>query len=154
MTTIYIDADACPVKDEVYRVAKRYSLPVVVVANSVMRVPTDPLITISVHQGFGVVDDWIAEQVVAGDIVISSDIPLAARCIAKHAWVLKPNGSPLTEGNIGEAVAMRDLHEELRNYDQPPMRNQAPMGQRDRSRFLRSLDEMINALQKKYPTKK
>ncbi len=94
MLTIYVDADACPVKDEIYRVALRYAMPVKVVANNWMRVPQTPLIELVVRSevGLNIVDDWIAEQSGPGDIVVTSDIPLAARCVAKQAKVLDPKG--------------------------------------------------------------
>src|SRR5687768_2987879 len=114
MPTIYVDADACPVKEEVYRVARRYAMKVAVVANNPLRVPADPLVELVVRTGFGAADDWIAEQAGPGDIAVTADVPLAARCVAKGALVLDPKGRPLTAHNIGEAVAMRDLREELR----------------------------------------
>src|SRR5207249_2474679 len=112
--TIYVDADACPVKDEVYKVARRYGMPVAVVANATLRVPTDALVELVVRAGFGAADDHIAEQVRRGDIVITADIPLAARCVAKGAAVLDPKGRLFTDANIGGAVATRDLMEGLR----------------------------------------
>jgi uncharacterized protein YaiI (UPF0178 family) len=151
MPTIYIDADACPVKDETYRVAKRYSIPVIVVANSTMGVPNDPLITIRVILGFGVVDDWIAEQAGPGDIVITADIPLAARCVAKGAAVINTKGFPLTDANVGEALALRNLHEELRQSGTAPG-GPSPMTAKDRSRFLSRLDETIVSVRKLFPT--
>lgn len=143
MLHIYIDADACPVKEEVYRVARRYQLTVTLVANSRMRLPTDARVTLQiVDGGLDAADDWIAAAVVAGDIVISNDIPLAARCLAKAAKVLAPNGKPFTADNIGDALATRNLLAELRGGgDQlggPP-----PFMPRDRSRFLQSLDTLI-----------
>src|SRR5438270_9057293 len=109
MLTIYIDADACPVKDEIYRVARRYVMRVAVVANAPLRVPADPLIELVVCPGFGAADDWIAEQAGPGDIVITADIPLAARCLAREALVLGPRGEPFTESDIGSALALRGL---------------------------------------------
>src|SRR5947209_18046944 len=114
MLTIYIDADACPVKDETYRVARRYAMRVVVVANAPLRVPANPLVELVVRSGFGAADDWIAEQVGPGDIVITADIPLAARCLARAARVLDSKGRQLTERDIGSVLAMRDLMAELR----------------------------------------
>src|SRR5437660_6809983 len=114
MHTLYIDADACPVKDEVYRVARRYGMAVKVVANAPLRVPADPLVELVVRPGFGAADDWIAEQAGAGDIVITADIPLAARCLAKETLVLGPKGHAFTEGDIGSALALRGLLDELR----------------------------------------
>src|SRR4051794_1865599 len=106
MRIIYIDADACPVKSEIYRVASRYAVQVVVVANAPLRVPTDEQIELVVRAGFGAADDWIAEQSGAGDIVITADIPLAARCLAKEARVLSPKGRPFTDNDIGGALAL------------------------------------------------
>src|SRR4051794_22036958 len=114
MLTIYVDADACPVKDEVYRVAGRYEMRVLVVAKEWLRVPTDALIELVLCAGFGEVDDWIAERAGAGDIVITADIPLAARCLANSARVLGTKGVPFTEDDIGSALATRSLMDELR----------------------------------------
>lgn len=149
MTTIYVDADACPVKDEVYRVAERYGIGVIVVANSWMRVPRMRRVTLEVvEEGLDGADDWIVEHVSAVDIVVSADIPLAARCIGRGAQVVSPKGRRWTENNIGEAVATRDLLTDLRASGErtggPP-----PFGKRDRSRFLERLDEVINAVRRK-----
>jgi uncharacterized protein len=144
MTTLYLDADACPVKGEAYRVAGRYKVPVKVVANAIMRVPADPLIELVVREGFGVVDDWIAEQVTPADIVITADIPLAGRALAKGARVLGPKGWPFTDEMIGEALATRELLDTLRQGG-AITGGPGPMSDRDRSRFLAKLDEMINA---------
>src|SRR5438105_8994336 len=114
MLSIYVDADACPVKDEVYRVARRYALRVAVVANAPLRVPADARVELVVRPGFGAADDWIAEQAGPGDVVVTADIPLAARCLARGARVLGPKGHPFTENEIGSALAMRDLMEGLR----------------------------------------
>src|SRR5437879_2996268 len=108
MLTIYIDADACPVKSEIYRVARRYKMRVAVVANAPLRVPSDPLVELVVRSGFGAADDWIAEHGGPGDVVITADIPLAARCLAKDSRVLDPKGRTFTESDIGSALAMRD----------------------------------------------
>lgn len=147
MLTIYIDADACPVKDEVYRVARRYAMPVAVVANTPLRVPADDLIRLEVRPGFGAADDWIAEQAGPGDIVITADIPLAARCLAKDARVLGPKGQPFTDNDIGAALALRDLLDELRQGG-AVTGGPAPMTPRDRSQFLSKLDEMVNAVRR------
>src|SRR5918911_4937681 len=104
MRTIYVDADACPVRDEVYRVARRYALRVAVVANAPLRVPADTLVELVVRPGFGAADDWIAEQAGPGDIVVTADIPLAARCLEKEAFVLSPKGYPFRDNTIGEAL--------------------------------------------------
>src|SRR5262245_50803392 len=100
MLTVFVDADACPVKDEVYRVARRYGFRVAVVANAPMRVPADPLIELVVRGGFGEVDDWIASQAGAGDLVVTADIPLAARCLESSARVLDHKGKAFTEADI------------------------------------------------------
>ena len=145
MLTIYVDADACPVKAEVYRVAGRYSMRVVVVANAPLRVPTDPLVELVVRQGFGAADDWIAEQVGPGDVIITADIPLAARCLDRGGRVLGPKGNEFTDSDIGSALAMRGLLDELRQGG-TMTGGPAPMTARDRSRFLSKLDELVNAV--------
>ena len=150
MLTIYIDADACPVKEEVFRVARRYQMRVVVVANAPLRVPPGGLVELVVRSGFGAADDWIAEQAGAGDIVITADIPLAARCLEKGARVLDPKGHPFTENDIGSALAMRDLMAELRQGG-TIAGGPAPMTPKDRSRFLSKLDEVINAVRRAHP---
>src|SRR5438067_13500008 len=151
MLTIYVDADACPVKEEVYRVARRYGVRVVVVANASLRVPDDPLVELVVRPGFGAADDWIAGQVGAGDIVVTADVPLAARCVASGALVLDPKGRVLDAGSVGEAVAVRDLMDGLRQSG-VATGGPAPMIARDRSRFLSRLDEAINAVRRANPT--
>ncbi len=143
---IYIDADACPVKNETYKVADRYSIPVCVVANSWMRVPENRRVTLQVVEGdFDAADDWIAEHTSPGDIVITADILLASRCIKSGARVLGTRGREFTEAGIGEAVAMRALKDELRQMGEitggPP-----PMGKKNRSRFLATLDQIVNAI--------
>ena len=150
MRIIYIDADACPVKDEVYKVARRYDMRVLVVSNSPMRVPPAELIELIVKSGFGEVDDWIAEQAGQGDIVITADIPLAARCLAKETRVLDPRGYPLTENDIGHTLGMRDLMQELRQ-DGTVSGGPPPMQPKDRSRFLAKLDELVNAVRRAHP---
>jgi uncharacterized protein YaiI (UPF0178 family) len=140
---LYVDADACPVKDETYRVAKRYALKVTLVSNSWMRIPSESWLELVVVQGdLDAADDWIAEHADSGDIVVSADIPLAARCLAKGARVLGPRGRDFTEDSIGDAVATRELLANLREGGAltggPP-----PIDKRDRSRFLHRLDEMI-----------
>ncbi|MFO0843022.1 MAG: YaiI/YqxD family protein [Gemmataceae bacterium] len=150
MPTIFIDADACPVKNEVYRVAGRYELPVRVVANAPLRVPADSRVELVVCQGFGAADDWIAERAGPGDIVVTADIPLAARCLAKEARVLDPKGNVFTEADIGSALAMRDLLADLRQTGEVTG-GPAPMTPRDRSRFLAKLDETVHAVRRAYP---
>ncbi len=152
MLIIYIDADACPVKQEVYRVARRYAMRVIVAANATLHVPPDPLFQLVIQTGFGVVDDWIAEQVDGGDIVITADIPLAARCIARNARVLGPKGRELTDNDIGSVLATRDLMAELRQGGSVTG-GPAPMTPKDRSRFLAKLDELVNAVRRANPGK-
>ena len=149
MLHIYIDADACPVKDEVYRVAARYDLGVTLVAGSWMRTPDDPKVDLEVvGGGIDVADDWIVEHVEAGDIVVTADIPLAARCLALGATVIGYAGPPFTAGNIGAALATRGLLSELRELGEltggPP-----PFAKRDRSSFLQRLDESIHAIRRR-----
>jgi uncharacterized protein YaiI (UPF0178 family) len=151
LLNIYIDADACPVKEEVYRVAKRYGLHVFVVSNNGMRVPSGDWLQAVVLPGAGsTVDDWIAEQAGAGDIVITADIPLAARCLPKGARVLGPKGHLFTEDDIGEALATRALLEELRQQG-AVTGGPAPMTKQDRSRFLSKLDETVHAIRRQPP---
>jgi uncharacterized protein YaiI (UPF0178 family) len=150
MLSIYIDADACPVKDEVYRVARRYEMRVLVVANALMKTPTNALVELVVREGFGAVDDWIAERAGAGDIVITADIPLAARCLTNDARVLNPKGNPFTESDIGSALATRSLMDELRQSG-IVTGGPAPMTPKDRSRFLSKLDETIHAIRRAHP---
>jgi uncharacterized protein YaiI (UPF0178 family) len=153
MLTIYIDADACPVKEEIYRVARRYSMRVAVVANAPLRVPAEPLVELVVRPGFGTADDWIAEQAGTGDIVVTADIPLAARCLAKDALVLDARGRAFTDNDIGSALALRGLMDELRQGGAmtggPP-----PMTPKDRSRFLSKLDDAVNAVRRVHPPQK
>jgi uncharacterized protein YaiI (UPF0178 family) len=150
MLIIYIDADACPVKDEIYRVARRYAMRVAVVANAPLRTPADALIELVVRPGFGAADDWIAEQVGPGDIVVTADIPLAARCLEKNARVLDAKGREFTDNDIGAALGMRGLMDELRQGG-VITGGPAPMTPRDRSRFLSKLDEAINAVRRAHP---
>jgi len=148
---IYIDADACPVKQEVYRVAKRCGLDVTLVANSWMRVPDERWLRLEVvGEGFDAADDWIVDHVEADDIVVTADIPLASRCIKEGASVIGTTGKPFTENNIGSALATRDLLSELRGAGEitggPP-----PLQKRDRSRFLQVLDEVIQSIRRNRP---
>jgi len=150
MLTIFVDADACPVKEEAYRVAGRYALRVAVVANAPLRVPADARVELIVRSGFGAADDWIAEQAGPGDIVITADIPLAARCLERGALVLDPKGQPFTERDIGHALGMRELMNELRQGG-VVTGGPAPMTPKDRSRFLSKLDEAINTVRRAFP---
>ena len=148
MTAIFIDADGCPVKEEVYRVARRYGLEVRVVANSYMRTPEENwLQLIIVDRDFDAADDWIVEHAGEGDIVITADIPLASRCLKEGARVLGPTGRPFTDDNIGDALASRELLSQLREQGELTG-GPAPIEKRDRSRFLEKLDQMINALRR------
>jgi len=148
---IYIDADACPVKPEVYRVAKRYDLCVTLVAGGWMRIPDEPNVSLEVvDQGFDSADDWIVAHAMPNDIVITADIPLAARCLERGAYVLGPTGRPFTESNIGDAMATRTLLADLRGAGQDSG-GPAPFDPRDRSRFLQALDEAVHALRRTKP---
>ena len=143
MPVIYVDGDACPVKNEVYKVARRFGLKVIVVANSSLNVPGDLLIEIIVVAGFGAADDAIAELIGPADIAITADIPLAARCVERGAEVVDPKGKLLTDRTIGEAIAMRNLMAELREGG-AVTGGPAPMTPKDRSRFLSTLDAAVN----------
>ncbi|MBY0508830.1 MAG: YaiI/YqxD family protein [Rhodospirillaceae bacterium] len=146
---IFVDADACPVKDEVLRVAERHQLPMKLVSNSWMRGDDHPLVErITVATSPDAADDWIAERVTDRDIVITSDIPLAARCVAKGAKVLRPNGKPLDQDSISMAVAMRDLHTHLRETGEIT-RGPAPYTKQDRSRFLDALETAVQAVKRR-----
>jgi hypothetical protein len=139
---IYVDADACPVKAETVKVAERHGLPVVFVANSWLTIPRAPGVRVQVVTGaFDAADDWIVEQVVRDDIVVTADIPLASRALKKGARVLGPSGKPFTEDNIGNALATRELMADLRAYGVgggPP-----PFAPRDRSRYLEALESVV-----------
>jgi uncharacterized protein YaiI (UPF0178 family) len=146
---ILVDADACPVKPEIYRVAERYALQVTLVAASGMRVPPGGRVTlVVVEQGFDAADDWIVQHADSSSIVITADIPLAARCLARGASVLGTTGAPFTEANIGDTLATRDLLATLRGAGEvtggPP-----PFGARDRSRFLQALDQAVHAVRRR-----
>ena len=148
MLHIFIDADACPTKNEVYRVAKRYQLNVTVVTNTWMRIPDEKCITLKVvESGFDVADDWIVDHVQTNDIVITADIPLASRCMNEGARVIGPTGKPFTEDNIGQVLATRDLMTELRGAGQITG-GPAPLKKSDRSRFLQTLDEVIQSIRR------
>ena len=145
---IYVDADACPVKDEVYRVAARHGLPVVVVAVGFIRVPQDPLIErVAAGSSPDAADDWIAERAGKTDIVITADVPLASRCVKSGATVIAPNGRPFTEESIGMTLAGRNLMHDLRSAGEVTG-GPRPFSPRDRSAFLSALDEAIHRLQR------
>ena len=145
MIAIFVDADACPVKDETYVVGTRYGLPIVLVANARMHVPEGfGVELVVVDQGPDAADDWIVENVRPGDVVVTADLPLAARCLEAGARALGTNGRPFTEDKIGGLLATRDLKAHLRETGVasggPP-----PISAKDRSRFLSKLDELVNA---------
>lgn len=143
MVQIYVDADACPVKDEVLRVAERHGLVVTFVANFGLRPSRDPMIrNVVVPQGADAADDWIVEHAGSGDVVVTSDIPLASRAIAKGAHVLGPTGRPFTADSIGMALAMRELNQHLRETGESRGLN-AGFTAKDRSAFLQVLDEVL-----------
>ena len=148
MIQIYVDADACPVKDEVFRVAKRHGLTVHVVSNSRLNLPRDPLFKAVVVSGrFDAADDWIVEQVTSNDIAITSDIPLADRCLKRGARVMDPKGRLFTEDSIGDAMASRELSAYLRDMGEMGG-GPKPYTPADRSRFLGALENQIQALLK------
>ena len=140
---IYVDADACPVKDEIYKVALRREVAVTIVSNSPIRIPIHPLLSrIVVGAGFDEADDWIAERADAASVVVTGDILLADRCLKAGAAVLAPNGKPFTAASIGNAIAVRAIMADLRAGGDaiggPP-----PFAKTDRSRFLSALDETL-----------
>ncbi|KQM85106.1 hypothetical protein ASE67_15680 [Sphingomonas sp. Leaf23] len=143
MTRILVDADACPVKDEVYRVAERHGAKVSIVSNSHFRLPVLPWVErVVVSDGFDAADDWIAEAADADCVVITADILLADRCLKAGATVLAPNGKPFTGASIGSAIATRAIMADLRaGGDQ--LGGPAPFGKTDRSRFLQALDAAL-----------
>ena len=148
MLNIFVDADACPVKLEVYRVASRHRLNVTLGANSWRRVPKERWISLEVvADGFVAADNWIVEHVKPHDIVITADIQLACRCLEKGASVIGPTGKPFSEDNIGDAVATRNLLSELRGAGEITG-GPAPLKKGDRSRFLHQLDEVIKAIRR------
>jgi len=145
---IYVDADACPVKNEVYRVAARHGLKVIVVSNSPIAVPRDPLVErVVVAAGMDEADDFIAERAIRGDIVITADIPLASRCVKAGAAVIAPTGRVFTEGSIGMALATRNLMDSLRSAGEIT-RGPRSFSPRDRSSFLSALDQAIVRLKR------
>ena len=138
--TIYVDADACPVKAEIYRVAERHAVKVIVVANAFMVVPRDPMIErVVVPAGPDVADDWIAERASASDVVITADLPLADRCVKAGASVLASDGRAFTASNIGSILATRNLMTDLRSAGETT-RGPKPFSPKDRSAFLSALD--------------
>lgn len=146
---IFVDADACPVKQEVYRVAERYELKVFIVANSFMNVPCSDMIErVIVPDGPDLADDWIVERATANDIVITADIPLAGRCVRNGATVIGPTGKPFDDNSIGMALATRDLMTDLRSAG-ATTRGPPPLSRQDISRFLSALDLAVTRLKRK-----
>lgn len=147
--SIFVDADACPVKAEIYRVAERYALEVFVVSNAPIRVPLDPRIqVVVVSDRFDAADDWIAERAGPGDIVVTADIPLADRSLKAGAEVIGNTGVPFTTASIGMALASRELLSHLRAMGQNTG-GPKPMAARDRSRFLSALDEAVQKIRRR-----
>lgn len=145
---IYVDADACPVKQEVYRVGERHGLKIYVVSNSPIAVPREPYIErVVVAAGMDAADDWIAERAVKGAIVVTQDIPLAARAVKAGAVAIAPNGKPFTEDTIGMALATRNLMDSLRSAGEITG-GPKPFAPKDRSAFLQSLDREIVRLKR------
>lgn len=148
MPEIYVDADGCPVKEEVYRVAGRYGLKVWVVANAWLRVPEGPLVTrVTVSEGLDRADDWIALRIGPGDIAVTADVPLADRCIKRGARAIAPDGRPFTPDSIGAALATRNLMTELRETGEIKGGGR-PFTKQDRSRFLGALDAAVQAIRR------
>lgn len=145
---ILVDADACPVKEEIYKVAFRHAVPVTIVSNSPIRVPAHDLIDrVVVSDGFDAADDWIAERAGAGVVCITADILLADRCLKAGAMVLGPNGKPFTTSSIGSAIATRAIMADLRAGGDV-VGGPAPFSKTDRSRFLSALDETLVRLKR------
>ena len=143
-TRIFIDADACPVKEEIYKVARRYGLHVYVVSNSFIMIPREPGVErVIVDAGPDIADDWIADECRKGDIVVTADIPLASRALEKLALVIGPKGSAFTADTIGMALASRAIGEHLRSTGEAT-KGPAPFQAADRSRFLQALDEAVH----------
>ncbi len=147
--TVYIDADACPVKAEAERVATRHKVKMVLVSNGGIRPPANPLVeTVIVAEGPDVADMWIADRAGPGDVVVTQDIPLAAKCVESGAQVLKPNGEALTEANVGNALATRDLMYDLRAADPFRQGGGRAFSKADRSRFLDALERVLRKAQR------
>ena len=149
MITLLVDADACPVKDEIYRVARRLDLKVVLVSNSRLTIPKEARFELVVvaKGALDAADDWIAERADTASIVITQDIPLAARALAKSAKALDPRGRVFTDESIGDALATRDLMAQLRDMGEVGG-GPAPFSDKDRSRFLQSLDTVVQKLKR------
>lgn len=148
MIRILVDADACPVKDEIYRVAERHAVPVAIVSNSPFRVPVGPMVErVVVSDGFDAADDWIAERAGTDCIVVTADILLADRCLKAGATVIAPTGKPFTTSSIGSAIATRAIMADLRAGGDA-IGGPAPFGKADRSRFLGALDASLVKLKR------
>ena len=147
---ILVDADACPVKEEIYKVAWRHEVPVTIVSNSVIRVPAHPLVErVVVSDGFDAADDWIAERADAATVCVTADILLADRCLKAGAQVIAPNGRPFTTSSIGAAIATRAIMADLRaGAVGDAIGGPAPFSKADRSRFLSALDEALVRLKR------
>ncbi|SNT76012.1 YaiI/YqxD family protein [Paracoccus seriniphilus] len=146
MTTLYIDADACPVKGEAERVATRMRVPMVLVCNGGLRPSQNPLVSlVIVDEGPDVADQWIADHCGAGDVVVTADLPLADRCLKAGARVLKHDGEVLTEANIGPRLATRDLMADIRAADPFHRGGGSAFSKADRAQFLQSLDRLLSA---------
>lgn len=149
MTALYIDADACPVKEEAERVATRHKIKMFVVSNGGLRPSQNPYVeTVIVPDGPDIADMWIADRAVRGDVVVTGDIPLAAKCVEAGARVIKHNGEALTQANIGNVLATRDLMTDLRAADPFRQGGGKPFSKADRSRFLEALEREIRAAAK------
>ncbi|MBF0588493.1 MAG: YaiI/YqxD family protein [Magnetococcales bacterium] len=147
-TTIYVDADACPVKNEIIRVGERHRLPVIMVSNAFLRLPRSPLVRLEVVSGgLDKADDWIAEHIGPKDVAITADIPLAARCLERGARVLGPTGKPFDDETIGMALSMRDLNAHLRDIGEMGGGN-ASFQKKDRSQFLNVLENTLQAIKR------
>ncbi|MFN8369337.1 MAG: YaiI/YqxD family protein [Bacteriovoracaceae bacterium] len=148
MLHVYIDADGCPVKEEVYRVAGRHKLPITLVANKAIKIPNDPSVKMVVVKGnFDAADDWIVENVQKNDIVITADILLAERCVKKEARVVGHKGLEFTEENIGSLVASRELMQHLRQLGEGG-NSSRPLEGKDKSEFLQTLERVIQSLKR------
>ena len=146
---IFVDADACPVKNEVYKVAERYGLRVFVVANSFITVPRSDMIErVIVSEGPDIADNWIVERAGDSDIVVTADIPLAGRCVRNGVTVISPTGKPFDDNSMGMALATRDLMTDLRSAG-AVTRGPAPLSRQDISRFLSALDLAVTRLKRK-----
>ena len=159
--SIFVDADACPVKSEVFRVAVRYNVLVYLVSNQLMRIPEHEGLrvkVITVSAGADVADQWIVDHIQAHDLCVTADIPLAAKCVDAHAFVLSPRGREWTADTVGAALAKRDLMTSLREQDwgglELPTGGPPPMDDRARSHFLNAIDRLIQASKKAHALKR